>query len=719
MVNPTASIRSIYLDVIRRAFDSEKDRLDQEIERWRSQFDPHNALFGYVATSWPLALASVAAFLAEQDRNPALARFAGDILLRYRDWPSIMPAGVVAERPEYEEGIPPLDPMFQPIVFIPACERIRNQVTEAEWNALAEIVAASLRPLVRFPEWGAHNRAMLRAANLALAAHAFPQHADAGWWAEMADELAEASWGRWSIEDAMLYQPIWLRALIVYAAARGRADLSEHLPVRAHLRAMTQMITPLGTLPDFGDSHWMSNQLEWLACFEWGAAAYCDPSLRWAADRLWQAVAEQPASLGAASPLMLAWQWCDETVPSCQPGATPDALDDLVAKKVVFRTGWGERDTYACLNYRDEGDYGRIDRDYLRATLAVSAEKMHHGHADENSFVMLVSDGTVLLHDGGYRESPPDGIYRADLFHNRLVWRDGLSVGSAVETQDVASLHYHPLRTERLYWTRLGDAELSRTRAHDELRGLVWDRTVFFLAALDCFVVIDSACALRPGPRTLSALWWTTDVLDQGDRWRDTWISAIQGWRNRDSRALLVAFPQPELRVSVEPLRRSFQQEQVVAGTWSGDMQTGEWINLVTVLWAHPRGALETRPEAAQVIQVEPAGRGVAVSLDWQGEVRTLATLTDLTAGLVEEDIRPRYDPARGLVRYGDIESDAHLVYTRRKAGAQWAGFVNGTLLRVKGVDVYRGKPHAMFQEDRSARPGTPARFRWQSGAAW
>ena len=51
---------------------------------------------------------------------------------------------------------------------------------------------------------------------------------------------------------------------------------------------------------------------------------------------------------------------------------------------------------------------------------------MTHGHADENSIPLLMSGGSVLLHDGGYRDympSGPFGAYRQDYFHNRLVFR--------------------------------------------------------------------------------------------------------------------------------------------------------------------------------------------------------------------------------------------------------------------------------------------------------
>jgi hypothetical protein len=203
--------------------------------------------------------------------------------------------------------------------------------------------------------------------------------------------------------------------------------------------------------------------------------------------------------------------------------------------------------------------------------------------------------------------------------------------------------------------------------------------------------------------------------VERGANWCDTRISEIQGWRNRDHRALWVGFPQPALRMTVETGRRSFQQEQMIAGVWSGDMPAGVWINLVSVLRAHPRN--EAPAANIEVIEAEPANRGVAVSLNWRGETRTVATLTDLNAGLAPQDVRPRYRAELRLARYGSIESDAHLVYARQRGDARWAGFINGTLLRVDGVDLYSGKPHAMFQEDRSALPGVPARFRWQSGA--
>jgi hypothetical protein len=710
--------RSEYLAFIQRAYDLESHRLEEEITRWRADRDLQSPLFGYMPPGWPLALAAVASFLYQQRGDPSLAMRARDVLLAHRQWVhEVASAEITTQRPEYAAGVPPLEPVFQPLVFVAACERIRDRLSSEEWRALGEMIAETLRLVRLFPEWGAHNRAMLRAAGLALAARALPEHPDAAWWAELADELAEETWGRWSIEDAMLYQPHWLRALFTYAEARGRPGLEEHLQPRAHLKMAVQLLTPMSTLPDFGDSRWMSSQLEWLACLEWGARAYRDPTMKWAAARIWDTLKDKP-TMGAAAALIAAWNWCQDDVPLREPGPTLDALDDLVAKKIVFRTGWDAEATYACLNYRDEGDYGLVARDYLRTTLAVSAEKMHHGHADEGSVILLMSGGTVLLHDGGYRERPPDGVYRADIYHNRLVWRP---VRKPAPSGLLSFLwnggDYHRVRAERLYWTRLCDVEIGRVRVTDEAQGLAWDRSAFFLPEPDCFVFIDSVRALRAQAWTLSALWWTTDVLARGVTWCDTCVSRIGEWENRQGRSLLIIFPQSDgASITVEPYRRNFQEQTVVAKTWSGHLGIGDTVSLVSVLWAHPSGdgTSSARAAAVQVLDGLPASRGTGVRITWGGVERILATLHDLTVGWVAEDVRPRYVAAKGNIVYGPLASDAAFAYVRCENGRLWAGFVNGTYLRYQDRVLYEGLPHAMFQEDRTARPGVPARFRWQ-----
>jgi hypothetical protein len=731
--------RETYLAFIRAAYERENEQLEAEIARWQGQFRANaalNALLGYASPKWPLHLAVVAGFLYERDGDETLADRARDILLRYRTWTQLMPPDAAAARPEYAAGVPPLDCAFDPPLFAATAERIRGATTAEQRRALADLMADSLRPVWRFPEWGGHNRAMLRAASLACCARVFPEHVDAPAWRAMADELAEESWGRWSIEDAMMYQATWLRALILYAEATDRAgELAQQIPVRLHLRAMPQLMSPLGVLPDFGDSRWLTHSpWEGLACLEWGAAACGDETMKGAARRIWEEWQEHGTPhIDAAHVLTFAWRWCDDARSAHAPSAAADALDDLVSKKIVTRTGWDGAAAYACLNYRDEGDYGRIARDYLRTNLAVSAEKMHHGHADEGSISLLIYDRTILLHESGYRELPPDGMYRADFYHNRLIWRPGILGGrgdpsggaSEVTPRDLMDNgHYKPTRTERLYQTRLGDAELSRVRVTDEREGIAWERTIFFLPALPCWVVIDAARALRAGPRTFGLLWWTTDVLAHGPGWADTHIGRIQGYENAANaclRILTPAIPGQTIGQTSARLRRAFQEEMCLAGIWRGHHEAGRTVNFVTVLWPRPypssRDAdLAAAPQLrAEVLASDPFGRGLAVKQTWQDETRLLVALNDLTAAWLQEEVRPRYTFAQGRTTYGPLTTDAAFACVKVTAGKRWAGFINGTRLDYAGETLHAAPQHAMFQEDRTDRPGAPARFRWES----
>lgn len=750
--------RDAYLTFIQAAYDREQGQFEAEIEKWRQQFRANaanNALFGYYSPKAPLHLAVVAAFLYERTGQEALAVRARDVLLRYREWTKLMPPEAAAARPEYADGVPPLDCAFDPPLFAATAERIRPATTVAQWRALADLMADSLRMVWRFPEWGGHNRAMLRAASLACCARVFPDHPDAPAWRALADELAEESWGRWSIEDAMMYQSHWLRAMILYAEATGRVgELAQQIPARLHLRAMPQLMSPIGVLPDFGDSHWlMHSPWEWLACLEWGAATCGDATMKWAAGRIWEErqMHEAP-NIYAANVLTFAWRWCDDAMPAAAPVGVADALDDLVVKKIVTRTGWDGDAAYACLNYRDEGDYGRIARDYLRTNLAVSAEKMHHGHADEGSISLLIHDRTILLHESGYRELPPDGMYRADFYHNRLIWRPGISPEAPTVHGLRDNGHYKPARAERLYQTRLGDAEISRVRVTDERAGVAWDRSAWFLPALPCWVIVDSALALHSGPRTFGLLWWTTDVLARGPGWADTHIARIGDWKNPRNACLRIFTPaipgQPAVQTT-DRLRRAFQEETCLASLWRGHHEAGRAVNFVTVLWPHPypapaqiiasaQAGLPTGPVGPQVevIPSEPGGRGLAVKLTWRGETRLLATLNDLTASWLQEDVRPRYTFEQGKTSYGLLTTDAAFAHVRERpspsylppredggpedgqtgrTGAQWAGFINGTRLDYAGRTLHAAPLHAMFQEDRTDRPGVPARFRWES----
>ena len=78
----------------------------------------------------------------------------------------------------------------------------------------------------------------------------------------------------------------------------------------------------------------------------------------------------------------------------------------------------------------EDAPFGIDGKEHIIQTIPVETEKNHHGHADENAICLLMKNGSVLLHDSGYRETwstGPDGQYRADVFHNKLVVRHGIA----------------------------------------------------------------------------------------------------------------------------------------------------------------------------------------------------------------------------------------------------------------------------------------------------
>jgi len=714
--------RDAYLAYIRAAGEQTTTYLASAIEHWREHFDADHPLFGYAGSGAPAAAAAVDAFLYEQTGDVRHAERARAALLLPSELVAIFPQRAAARHPEYHQAVPPMDGLFVPPAYIPAYQRVRHSgvFSVEDHETIASTVADSLHTLFHFPEWGAHNRAMLRALSLALAARAFPDHPEAAPWHALAQELSDDSWGRWSIEDAMGYHAVWMLALFTYADVAAQPAFY-HLPTTYYyLHYFAHMLTPLDTFPDFGDCNWGGGAERLLPCFEKAAAVHRDPVFKYVADRIAQRIIDAgPPSVGNAGLFIQAYEWADDTVEPERPdGGSEELLDDLVGKKVLFRTGWDPDATYMLLNYRDELGYGLIPRRYLRTTLAVTAEKMHHGHADENAIVMLLNKGAALLHDGGYRETLPNGRYRADIYHNRVIWRPGIKPAAAPAWD---FLHddgrYKPVRTEKLHFARFEGFDLSRTRVTDEVQAITWDRIVAYVHTLNCFVIVDAVKALRDAPATLANILYTSTILGSGDGFFDTRIERIGAWENPPHQALLIAYPLNEDRpVSVEPVRRHYQEEVGLFQVWTGWLARGDIVPFVTVLWPHDHNAdPDTLARGISLVEVSHPMRSIAVQLQAAGHTITLGCKLDLDLGLLQQDTRPRYAYGVGRVRYGAFETDATHFLAETSAGKMRVAFTEGTRLLHDGVVLYAAGEHRMFQEDGSNSSVTPSwRKCWQ-----
>jgi hypothetical protein len=370
-------------------------------------------------------------------------------------------------------------------------------------------------------------------------------------------------------------------------------------------------------------------------------------------------------------------------------------------KKIVFRNGWKPDSTYLLYNYRDEGDGGLNFRDYLRDSICVEEEKMTHGHADENSIILLMSGGSVLLHDGGYRDympSGPFGAYRQDYFHNRLVVRPekifmGQNAGEQrYSTKDPVPAQplleflrdagsYRPIRTKKVDFLALPEFDYARTRLIDDGWGYDADRVVVYVKDPEMFVVFDIFKSRTEEYFTLANLWHTRQVLARGEHWYDTVYDAIGADKLPTDRRLLIRFPHTQFRLEgIEPLKRHYQDEQTIYQMTGSHFEPTHTAGFVTVLIPHGKDQLpSTLAERVRFIETVPERTGMAVTIEAGNRVITVGVKNDLRMDIARDNRRPRYLYEKGKIAYGLLETDGDLVFASEARGELSYAIVNMT----------------------------------------
>ncbi len=554
-----------YLDYARASANYAWDHYDEIISKWKQRFDP-NSVFGFRPPGGLLETAEIYSYLYQKENSHKYAERAKKILLTYGDFRSIYPQDSILRRPDYSEGVPVLPDFFTVMRYIRAYDMLNHKAmfTSKEKHLIEGTIADSMDYLLRTQEWGSMNRAALRAESLAWAIKAFPEHPRRRIWEMQRKAIGDDNWGSWEIEDATIYHGVWLYALCGYAHALDKMeDLFKTPEMYYYAQYFLNLMSPGGMVPDFGDAHWQSNWRLYLVFFETAAKQYHDPRLKWAASVIARKFIDfkNPINPSLGYNLLDCYLWGDDSLPAQKPKSlSREVMEDVQGKKIVFRNGWAPNSTYMLLNYRDEGDGGRLFRDYLRDTIPVEEEKMTHGHADENSIVLLMSGGSVLLHDGGYRDfmpSGPFGAYRQDYFHNRLCVRPGkifigqkkgefrYSTRDEVQGQNLLDfLHnsgsYRPVRTQKIDFLSFDDFDYSRTRLINNSMGYTWDRIITYIKDPGLFVVFDIFKAEKEDFFTLANLWHTRKILSQGPHCFDTVYDRIRNEKLPNSKALLI-----------------------------------------------------------------------------------------------------------------------------------------------------------------------------------
>jgi hypothetical protein len=707
--------RARYLDFARASADWAYGHSADIVAQWKKTFDPLN-VFGYRPPGGLLETAVIYSYLYEKEKRPEYAERAKALLLSYGDYRSAYPESSIKLRPDYAEGVPALPDFFTVMKYIRAYDILhRLGRLSAEEMARAEgTIAESMRYLLRTQEWGPMNRSALRAESLAWAVRALPHHPETPKWEMQRRALGGDNWAHWQIEDATIYNGVWLYSMLGYADALDKMeDLFKTPQMSYYAQYYVRLMSPAGMVPDFGDAHWTSNWTHFLVFFEAAAARLKDPAAKWAAQVIASRFVDfkNQANVGLGAMLLDCYRFgSDDVRPAPPVTLSGEVMEDIVGKKIVFRDGWSPESTYLLLNYRDEGDGGLYYRDYLRDSIPVEEEKMTHGHADENSLVLLMSGGSVLLHDAGYRDympSGPYGAYRQDYFHNRLcvrpekIWmgqKQGeyrYSIRDAVPGQDLLGFlrdagSYRRTRTQKIDVLTFPDFDYSRTRTVDEAWGWQADRVVVFVKDPGCFLVFDIFKSLREEYFTLASLWHTQKIFDRGEHWYDTGYEKIQNAVLPPDRRLLILFPLMQGRLEgTEPETRHYQDEWLVHQTLAQHFELGGTAVLATVLVPH--GSAEDPKSWLGRISLAPTGpEGKAAGVRIQVGERTVwvGVKTDLRMDISRDWRRPRYTFEAGRIRVGDVETNGDFVFAAVEGTRLKYTIVNLTKALFKGMPL-------------------------------
>jgi hypothetical protein len=687
--------RQDYFDAAKTAADHFWKNYDATVKAWVDQINL-KYVFGYAPPGNIIDLAHVSSWIYKFTGDVEYAQRAKKCLVEIGDFRKYYPKDFWKDKPGYENGPPALANFFSVPMYIKAYRNIQDLdiLSAKDHQIIQQNIAETCDHQVRNQEWGAMNRGILRAEVFYLAAITVPEAPNAATWKMLAKAIIDDCLGTWEIEDASHYNAIYLYSLFSLVEYLDENDYWNEAVTRYTAQFYTRLMAPHGIVPDFGDAHLYSNWLHWLAIFEKAATIYQDPEMKYAANRihetLWKADLPEK-SMWAGTIAIDCFRWADDKiVPKEPPRRSELVLDDLVGKKVVFRDGYEPKDTYLLVNYKDEGDAGFMSREYLRQTIVVEEEKMTHGHSDENDISLFMTDGCLLLHDGGYRDlmpSGPFGSWRADYFHNKVVvrkdkisrgqkqgeWRYSTEDQTPVPGQNIYDFvrnsgAFRQVRTHLIDFLITDEFDYSRTRVIDPKMRYEYDRIVTWVKPLNIFVVFDVVQFQEADYFTTVNFWHTRKILSSGPNFFDTQYDSIRNFTFPTHKSLLIYFPEGDQggrMIGSDPENRYFQDEFALHQSLSRWHHAGGLATFTTILIPHDTADTDLQKfmNQIQLVETNKYPQSVGVKIKASDKTYYVCSKLDLTLGLHFNDVRPQYDYELSKVNYDAFETDAQQLF--------------------------------------------------------
>ncbi|MTQ81654.1 hypothetical protein [Ruthenibacterium lactatiformans] len=596
-------------------------------------------------------------------------------------------------------------------------------------DRLMPAVECSIRFGLRMVEWGPFNRNLLKVTVFDRFSKLFPNSRYAEKTAKMAKFLIEDSIGRWNMEDTLFYNGIWYICTLEYFLENGIRNFRTETVFRYYAVCAAHLQLPEGSLPDYGD-----NRPRDFGCvalgigfYEWCASHFNDGEIRYFASKFVSWANEYYKGAIASGWLVRSYAVAADALlqndvqPQKPDYISGEVIEDLVGKKMVFRGSDGD---YLLCNYRDEGNYALTARQNMYCTIPAPAEKVHHGHSDENAIIDYTYKGKFLLSDGGYRDQIcTDGHYRADFYHNKMIVRNGrMFYEDKNFIQHIRNIGtYLKVETQKVFYYHSGNVEASRTRLDDTRHHRdVQDRTIIHFVKENMYAVIDTVKAAETYEYTLGPVWHGGKVHKTGET--DFLVvqtaDILQGPSGTEDLNLRVGFVRKDLPTDVQKMRRlGIDDQESVAQYFSEYLVQGEYIHFVTLLM--PEQTAEDKARNSTILasascQQVAGGKALEFNVEIDGVHYTFGMKMDETYGFTDYKHRPTYSFDAGKASYGKFTTDALFAFF-----AEDEKCIDYAAWMVSRVD-YDGKTSFASEQtqfsnnDLSNNPGAINHARWE-----
>lgn len=727
-----------YIDMLRKCADDSwaayesQDYMDfqQDIQTDTSGFSSTTTLtvvFGKVQYGYAIqACAEVYKHTGEQKYADMAMTYIRRII-EIHDW--LLANTTLTEREI--DSMQLIETMFAGGPFLKGCILLKKSgvLQQDMLDRLQPVFESTIRLCLRMVEWGPFNRNLLKVTVFDRFSKLFPNSQYAEKTAKMARFLVEDSIGRWNMEDTLFYNGIWYICTLEYFLENDICNFRTETVFRYYAVCASRLQLPEGSMPDYGD-----NRPRDFGCvalgvgfYEWCASHFNDGELRYFASKLvdWAnryfegniAGGWLVRTYAVAADALLQ----NDVAPKKPEYISGEVIEDLVGKKMVFRGSDGD---YLLCNYRDEGNYALPARLNMYCTIPAPAEKVHHGHADENAIIDYTYKGKFLLSDGGYRDQiDTDGHYRADFYHNKMVVRNGRMFYEDKKflkhIQNIGT--YLKVETQKIFYYHSGNIEASRTRLDDTRHHRdVQDRTIVHFVKENMYAVIDTVKAAETYEYTLGPVWHGGEVIKTGeaDFLVKQTADILRGPEGTEDLNLRLGFVRKDLPTDVNRIRRlSIDDQTCVAQYFSEYLAQGEYVHFITLLMPEQNAADKARNDAilasASCEQVA-GGKALQFVVTVSGIQYTFGMKMDETYGFSDYKHRPTYSFEAGKATYGKFTTDALFAFFAEDSES--IDYAAWMVSRVDcgGKTSFASERTQFSNNDLSNNPGAINHARWE-----